>query len=460
MSNNPLKLSRVLRGHHGYIFRMSWSPDGHYISTPSQDKRVIIWEPSSGRIVREFLGHNNEVNSTAWSHDGKLIASCGDDYKVIVWSLASGDILNEWEMHTDEVNDVSWSPCGKYLASVSDDKKVIIYNIDNPRDYKRLHGHTQTIWSVEWSYDGRWVATGSDDETIRLWDISSGEQRILYGHESTVRSIAWLPDSQNIISGSRDKTIRFWSIHESESLSVIPAHDAIITSVKISRSGEFFASKSHDGTVKIWDVESKKCTYELKENATDRWSLGIAFNPQSDQLATLGEKSDIVRIWDIDSRLLKNNINIRNDECSTIFISYCHKDAEWLEKIVSMLRPIVREKKIVVFVDKDLKPGIKWRDEIIDALQNSDIAILLVTPNYTASNFILEIELPKLLDQAGLNKLKIMWIPISSAPYKEVGLSEYQAGCDPLKPLDTLPTNKRNALLLKICRELVSLIDD
>ena len=63
-----------------------------------------------------------------------------------------------------------------------------------------------------------------------------------------------------------------------------------------------------------------------------------------------------------------------------VFISYSHKDREWLSKLQTMLKPMVRNKIISVWEDAKISAGDEWRGEIKQALARAKAAVLLVTP--------------------------------------------------------------------------------
>lgn len=153
-----------------------------------------------------------------------------------------------------------------------------------------------------------------------------------------------------------------------------------------------------------------------------------------------------------------NNIMIgnvkENEICNKdlVFISYCHDDAEWLDKLEVMLKPLVRGNTISSWSDRDIKVGQKWADEITSALRRAKVAVLLVSANFLASDFIADNEIPPLLDNAEIGGTKIIWIPISSCLYDEVGLGKYQAACDPKSPLDGMSDSDKNKVLANICR--------
>ena len=129
-----------------------------------------------------------------------------------------------------------------------------------------------------------------------------------------------------------------------------------------------------------------------------------------------------------------------------VFISYSHRDRKWLTELLTMLKPLTRTGAVIVWTDRDIPSGANWNDEIALSLASTNIAVLLVSADFLASDFIVNNELPSLLSAAQKEGLIVIWIPISHCLYKESELSKYQAAHDPVRPLDSLsPSDKKKA---------------
>ncbi len=142
-----------------------------------------------------------------------------------------------------------------------------------------------------------------------------------------------------------------------------------------------------------------------------------------------------------------------------IFISYSHQDSQWLEKFNIFLKPLVRSTQIFIWNDTHILPGQNWKDEIKNALDNAKIAILLVSPNFLASDFINDEELPVLLKASKNNGLIIFWISLSHCMYHETEIYNYQAANDPSKPLDSLPEFQQNKIMVEICNKIIRMVN-
>jgi len=99
---------------------------------------------------------------------------------------------------------------------------------------------------------------------------------------------------------------------------------------------------------------------------------------------------------------------------NTVVISYSHKNGRWLERLLVHLKPLEQINQVDLWSDRRLKVGDDWKQEIEGALARANVAILLVSAGFLASDFIASVELPSLPQSAEKRKCKV--IPIIIGP--------------------------------------------
>ena len=139
---------------------------------------------------------------------------------------------------------------------------------------------------------------------------------------------------------------------------------------------------------------------------------------------------------------------------SQIFISYSHKDKKWLDMLHTNLKPLIRGGEIKLWDDTHIKPGSLWKEEIEIALATAKAAVLLVSPDFLASDFISAHELPRLLEAAKDQGLKILWLALRSSAYQNTEIERYQALNDPLRPLAEFSVPTRDKALVEISKRI------
>jgi hypothetical protein len=81
-----------------------------------------------------------------------------------------------------------------------------------------------------------------------------------------------------------------------------------------------------------------------------------------------------------------------------VFVSYSHAAAVWAQRFRLLLKPLVRSKRLRLWDDTQIRATEKWHPTIEQAIARSQIALLLVSADFLDSDFIMERELPALLD--------------------------------------------------------------
>lgn len=80
------------------------------------------------------------------------------------------------------------------------------------------------------------------------------------------------------------------------------------------------------------------------------------------------------------------------------FISYSHKDIEYLKELRSALAPLIRLQNLQIWDDRDINAGEEWEKVIFEQLEECNIVICLVSADFVSSDFCYKKEFTKALD--------------------------------------------------------------
>jgi TIR domain len=138
-----------------------------------------------------------------------------------------------------------------------------------------------------------------------------------------------------------------------------------------------------------------------------------------------------------------------------VFISYSRKDKEYLERLLVHLKPLERAGLIDAWVDTRLKAGDRWKKEIELALQRASVAIILVSADFLASDFVVENELPPILAKAELEGTLVLPLIVKPCRFgRDQQLSRFQSHNPPEVPLSSLDDSQREAVFDALAQRL------
>jgi hypothetical protein len=142
-----------------------------------------------------------------------------------------------------------------------------------------------------------------------------------------------------------------------------------------------------------------------------------------------------------------------------IFVSYSHRDRRHLERLKVHLAPYLEggdgDIEGWLWDDTRILTGARWFEDIQQALQSVDAAILLVSADFLASRFIKENELPPLLEAAQQRGVLIMPVIVGPCAFQNnKKLSQFQAANDPSRPLLNMPSTQREDGWAQVARNI------
>jgi hypothetical protein len=137
-----------------------------------------------------------------------------------------------------------------------------------------------------------------------------------------------------------------------------------------------------------------------------------------------------------------------------IFISYSHKDRKWLDMLQTFLTLLENDGNVRPWEDTQIRPGQQWRVAIDEALSSASIAVLLVSQDFIASEFIQKVELPQLLEHRENGRLEVNWILVRPCTYQDTPLGGIEALWPTKENLLAMTEAQREEVLVQIYNKL------
>src|SRR5271168_1144800 len=140
-----------------------------------------------------------------------------------------------------------------------------------------------------------------------------------------------------------------------------------------------------------------------------------------------------------------------------IFVSYSHADEAWRKRFETVSKPLSRAELMVFWSDKNIKMG-EWEKQIQAAMKDAVAAVLLVSDNFLDSDYIVEKELPYLINATKRSDFKIIWAYLEPCDLKHFPqIKTFQAmTLGELKPMAAMNQWEWKQTMLKGCE----MIDD
>ncbi|MER5263005.1 TIR domain-containing protein [Actinosynnema sp. NPDC002837] len=136
-----------------------------------------------------------------------------------------------------------------------------------------------------------------------------------------------------------------------------------------------------------------------------------------------------------------------------VFVCYSHQDAHWLTRLQVHLKPLPLD----VWSDRRIELGDQWHREITAALARAKAALVLVSADSLASDYINSEELPRLLAAAEEGGCRIIPVLVGPSLFHETpALSRFQ-GVPAKSTLSELPPHDGERVLADLAARLAKL---
>lgn len=110
-----------------------------------------------------------------------------------------------------------------------------------------------------------------------------------------------------------------------------------------------------------------------------------------------------------------------------VFIAYSRKDENLRNRLDVHLSSLKRKEVINTWFDGKILPGEQWEDKIVESLNNADIILLLISPDFIASDYCYNIEMKRAVERHENGTTIVIPIILNYCDWEETPFSKLQA---------------------------------
>jgi len=169
--------------------------------------------------------------------------------------------------------------------------------------------------------------------------------KTLEGHQGSIRSLAVSADGHTLVSGSTDGTVKVWDLRTRRLQHTLIGHTDLVRTVAISPDGKIIASGSWDNTIKLWTLQPQTEISESADSDADYspFLIGaiaghtehinsVAFTPDGQNLISASDDNTI-KIWKL--HLSADQKHKNNRELASVTATFTDHSTDILSLAVS-----------------------------------------------------------------------------------------------------------------------------
>lgn len=254
--------------HGGAVNAVQFAPDSYEFLTGGTDNVARLWAPD-GRPENAYRGHRAEkafvqlvdvgITDVSFTPDGRYVLTASQDRTARFWDRAATDnaVVAEIPGRRDatQIDALALSPTGRHLVAVrfGNAAGVHLYRADGSSPLPTTHVAAlpvQFVKDAAFSPDGARFATASQAGKVELWN-TDGRKTGEFPFPNAV-SVAFSSDGRLIAAGAEDGDAVIFHLSENRRIAVLKGHTRKVSGLAFSPDGRFLVTVSYDGTLRLW----------------------------------------------------------------------------------------------------------------------------------------------------------------------------------------------------------------
>jgi WD40 repeat protein/tRNA A-37 threonylcarbamoyl transferase component Bud32 len=277
------------------FFDVLFSPDDRLVAAIGREGRLAIFDVERGEseLLPGITGQLRN-DALAFSGDGRLLAILEGD-RAAIWNFEERRARVYDSGEGGKIDRLSLSRDGRRLAVAGLGRKgVRVFDVASG-EHRLVGAEEVTVAELPFSADNAILWSASELEpAIDEHRIDGGARRRLRGHSQIVLGLILSRDGRTIVSGDDAGELRLWDLSRGESR-LIAKHPSFVSHIDLSSDGAWVASAGADGVVWLSHLASGD-RHVLRGHAG--YVSRVQFTPDGSRLLTHGDDRTL-RVWDV-----------------------------------------------------------------------------------------------------------------------------------------------------------------
>ncbi|MDX2279948.1 MAG: hypothetical protein NW218_10195 [Saprospiraceae bacterium] len=252
-----------LTEHTRKVFGVSFSPDGRFFATTSDDTTLIVWHTATKKLAASYK-LEAVSKSISFHPDGMrmVVGMIWPPYhvKVLRFSERTGTISEVWRLPGEghAIQNAQFSKDGKSLLINYDTGNLAILNAYSYKIQSTIPVRYGRSIKANFSPDGRLIMVSYEDSTVGIWNLNGILQKRLF-FNARMEGVAVSEDNKYLFCGQQngDILILDWQSPTHNLLyQRYEAHSSGISSLNLFHQDHYLLSSSYDGNTIVWEWNS------------------------------------------------------------------------------------------------------------------------------------------------------------------------------------------------------------
>ncbi len=230
-------------------------------------RSIKMWSINSGHL-RSTIECETDISSIKTDPDAKLLLIAYDHDHPQIWDLETETCVLRLENLRD-INKAKFSPGGHYVVIHSFSQGAVVYSVESGKRLYHENLYQTRKFKIIWDSEGKkilLVGMRGDDPFIYLLKIEPDQSaENIYKASSLQGNLATFSKSGNTILYAQDNIAHLWAIGAKKREHTFRGHAGIIDGISFN-SDSSRALTTSKGRVKVWDVETGLCLYDLNSH--------------------------------------------------------------------------------------------------------------------------------------------------------------------------------------------------